>query len=253
MYFLYTINGIRRMEDLTDAALADAGCGHLPAASTLITRGAMDGPDNAPCMLIADGRCPPSRLRYVPAEQTWTKSVSGKFWIGMWNADKPTEASLRRPVRIDGHAVTLDDGGAWMIPCARVFNENTAPSSRLPYVVIGEKDGVTFRMKSRFVAFSENAERMWEQLLTQAGLCEGRSMTFEQEYQLCLAALTINYHVGLDEINVLELLTTANMNQIGPAVVDFAAFRDFMENTVKKKCPMLNSDGSTGCGCGAVE
>ena len=60
------------------------------------TRSATNGPAGA-CVLVTAGEA--GDCLYKPDKQIWTKAITGDFWVGTWNDDRPTEKDLRRPRR----------------------------------------------------------------------------------------------------------------------------------------------------------
>jgi hypothetical protein len=248
MYFLYVLHGVAQV---SQAALDERGLNHLPKADTLITRGMMDGPEQRACLMVADGRCRPADLRYVPAEQTWQTSLNGQFWLGFWNDKKPTARTLRRQAVIEGYTVDLGPSGVWAIPLARKFPAGTA----LPQGLILTAGGLTLREKPEFMDFCQKAERLWRQFMRQMEWIEpdaADDLTTQEEWELAAAALGINYHVGADEINGLGLLDTQTLGQIACKIVDVPALeRTLMERleALKKNSPPTG-ESLSGSACG---
>ncbi len=193
------------------------------------------GPDGANVVIVA--AAPAKEVHCDKDKQRWTKSLSDKgggYWIGYWLDSKPTAAELARDEQIDGHRITLSDGSDWLVPMARCFPTGT----KLPETLILTKEGLASRPIARYAEFSRRAARMWNSILFQIGVFEGEPdeiIDAHDEWQLAAEALGLNYYVGADEINALELLTTANLADIVMAVVDMPTYRKWLAEQVDEK------------------
>jgi hypothetical protein len=248
MHFLYLING-----NLTAAGLAEAGLNHLPPAATLITRTLLDGPQGAGRTLLADGHCPADRLYYRPNEQTWQAAANGTYWIGTWNDAIPNERSLRRNSIIDGHRVSLGDGGQYIIPLARKF----PAGSNLPMAMVLTADGLTLRQKPQFAKFCGRAEKLWRQFCREMGWIApdaDDAMTAEEQFALAVEALGLNYHLGGEECSMLGLIDTASLPEILTRIVDVPTLQQQlaarMEQLKKKDCPCPQDNSSDSAASG---
>ncbi len=88
------------------------------------------GLDQATCSEGPDGKqgrvftwIDPTKVRigYVPDDQTWIPAAqngeleTGRYWVGFWNDDPPTEKDLRRPDHRRGNFIELGNGESWLI------------------------------------------------------------------------------------------------------------------------------------------
>jgi hypothetical protein len=250
MYFLYLIEG-----NLTPATLQAAGLGYLPDADTLTTRGMLDGPAGAGRMMVADGRQSAQRMVYKPDQQIWLKSANGKFWVGTWNDAIPCAGSLRRPSQVAGHTIQLNNCGLFTIPLARKFPAGT----NLPMSMVLTSEGLTLKEKPQFVGFSMRAEKLWRHFCRQVGWLEPDGadvLTVEEQFNLCIEALGINYYLGADEASLLGLIDTAVLDEIAIRIVDVPTLKsqlaDRLESLKKKDCALptasLNGPESSSSG-----
>jgi hypothetical protein len=248
--FLYLLNGNLSREALTKAQLS-----HLPDAATLIQRSLLDGPAGAGRTLFADGRMPAERLYYRPNEQTWQKSANGQFWLGYWNDMIPTAESLKRKSIIAGHPAELGGRGSFIIPLARKFPAGTA----LPMTMVLTAEGLTLKEKPQFVGFSARAEKLWRNILRQMDWLAADAndtLTAQEQFELCVEALGINYHLGADEVSMLGLIDTVSLNDIACLMVDIPGLKQdlpkMLERVKKKDCayPPDSSSGSVLTGSG---
>lgn len=214
-YFLYLIDPVDH--GASQEKLDAIGLGHLPPSGTLITRGMMSGPDHRRCTMIADGRCKPDRMNWRPKEQTWKQAENKKFWIGFWNDRKPTEADLRRESMLDGYDIQLGDGGKWRIPIARLYPAGTCLEQTMIL-----SDGVCkYEVIEKHLQFSRRVEALWDDFQIQAGWKEGDyKLEDPQRYELAAEALKLNYFAGIDEVNMLRLLTTRTIRKALAAILD---------------------------------
>jgi len=234
--FIYAVDNV---DAITDAQLAERGMGHVRGPVRTCT--STIGPGQKRCLLVADGKSD-HKLQFVGAAQRWARSLNDQFWIGLWTDAPPTSASLARSQQTDGHAIDLEDGCRWQIPCARVYGGGT----KLPSVLKMTADGMTATVKPEFVEFCDRAQKLWDFQLSL--IADGRvpdDWSFEDQWTLCAEALTINYHVGTDEINALGLFSSRNLNDIGAAVVDMPTVKDLMEKRLsdEKKKTRPSDDG----------
>jgi hypothetical protein len=239
MYFLYCIDS----GQISAAAMATAGLGHLPPAATLITRGMLDGPDGRACLMVADGRCEPRRLRYAPAEQTWAKSAGGKYWLGFWNDQRPTAASLQRTAAMSGYKVTLGDGDEWIVPVLRQLDGGTGLEQA--YAMTAE--GLTCMPLPQHADLFARAGQLWADYQIQVtGEAGSIALADGQRFALAAEALALHYHLGADEITLLGLLTTVTMSKVLAALIDVPAFEAMLAalaDAEKKNAPAETSGG----------
>ena len=217
--FIYAIGG--KKPDLEGAGLAAFFDGAIVSQ-----RGCMTGPGGRPCTLLSIGT-ESKELYYKPDEQIWNKSLNGKYHIGFYTDRPPQAAELQRPEQIAGHEVTLNDQ-KWRIPLARIFPEGTM----LPQSLLMGPDGkLISKIIPKYAEFSARSEKLWKYVAFLTGLADEQASITEEELWLTAAeALDLNYYVGPDEINAMQLLTTANMRQIFEAVVDMPTILKVMED-----------------------
>ena len=229
MQFIYAIDGCSSISAKTLETAGLKGIIRLPEVS----RGHTAGPGGVGCVLVADKRLGSKNLQFIPAEQTWARSLNDKFWIGFYTDSPPAEAELKRDMQIDGHPVELQPGNKWRIPLARVFPAGT----RLPQSMIMVAGGqVQFEIEPGFIEFSKKAERLWDDFLIQIKWAKGEEkLSKEDAWWLVTEALKLNYHVGADEVNALKLLSTRNFEQVICAIVDVPTLYKFMAEMNEKK------------------
>lgn len=227
---IYAIDALRPGQ-LADDKLAGYGLGHL---KTPATKRRLDGPGpgGVAALLFAGAGTPSKRIHYDPARQRWARSLNGKFWLGHWLDAPPTPTDLQRGQPVAGHDVTLEDGRAWHIPCARIYGGGT----RLPTILRRTADGLAATVRDEYRDFCRRAEALWDvQLALVHDIAPTADWTFADQWDLCTEALAVNYHVGPDEINLLGLFSSRNLNDIGAAVVDMPTVAAYLEE--KKKTP----------------
>lgn len=173
-----------------------------------------------------------SRLSYEPKEQAWQKARNGKYEIGIINADRPTEEQLRRKRQLAGHYVELGDGGKWLVPVARII---TGGSMLPATLILGSNGEVVTKEMPQYAQFSAKAEKLWEDFQIENKLIEGELKTTIAERMLIAAeALAWNYHLGMDEVNMMGLLTTENLSKVLRAIIDVPTLEEVIKETKKK-------------------
>lgn len=230
MNFIYSITDCR---GLSAEVLKDAGLyGTVKDPPKITHRGSEIGPAGKRCILFwAEG--PADKLHFKPAEQVWSESNNGKFHIGYYADDPPTESQLARKDQIAGHRVENSDGQKWLIPTARIFPAGT----RLPEtLLLGPDNKVYTRPIAKYAEFSRRAEVLWNDFKKQLGWAEGeQELSYADEMLLVIEAISFNYHVGADEINALELLNTKNFEKIIHAIVDIPTLNAKLEEMGEQK------------------
>jgi len=205
------------------------------------------GPSGEDCTLIMAGD-EASLLYYKPAEQTWQKGINGKYWVGFYNNDRPTEPALRRTKQLAGHLIELNDGKKWLIPIARI----PACGSALPQaLILGSKGEVFAKELPQYAMFGAKVETLWEDFKVENKLKEGTpQLTITERMQLVIEAIAWNYHAGPDEVNALKLLTTANLNEALEAILDVPTLLEIIEENEKKNLAGISDGSSSSSGDG---
>lgn len=151
------------------------------------------------------------------AVQDWRYRGNG-VWMGWAKGVTPGPADLARKTLIDGHLVTLGDGRGWLIPCARVFPVGT----RLPQTLVMEKGVLQGKSVKEFAEFSKMGGELWDGLFmpSEEDPEQAKGIPFSRAWEIAAAALGVNYRVGHEEINDLELIRTDNIREILGAIID---------------------------------
>lgn len=155
--------------------------------------------------LVVDDR--EKAMVFSPGTQLWAQRLDGRAWTGMWKDSPPTPDELLRDDSMDGHGVLLRDKRRWVIPVARRMPEGTG----LPEVLIYTADGIRHQVAPEFQGLWADACRLWD---------AGGELAVEEMMALAARALAVNYHLGKDELNLLNLVTSANLAAIAGALID---------------------------------
>ena len=226
MDFLYAV----KTDDLADLGLD-------PVIRRPYTcRGSADGPAGQ-CTVLSSGDG--KLTRYAPADQVWTPSINGDYWVGYYQDDRPIAKELERSEMLDGHFVTLDDGGKWLIPVVRCIDGGCG----LPASVSLHKDGqVLTKPLSKYSGLCAAAGALFDDFMAELKKTgEPPKLDTAGRIKLAIDCLAWNYHVSADEINALEILTTQNLSKIFLAILDMPSLES------KKKLP---GDGDLTAGGG---
>ncbi len=214
MNFIYAVNN----QSVLSAAVLESTeldkvldePGKVPTVTSTI------GPGGAACLLL--GKVPASKLRYVPDDQVWMESYNGKYYIGHYLSEPPTEKELARNRQLSGHRVEIEGCGQWLIPIARKFAEGCA----LPVsLALGAKGEIITESLPEYVGFSMRAEKFYFDTLREWGDLDGDvQMDVEARLKLAMEAITFNYQIGIEEIRMLELIRSTNLRAILEAIID---------------------------------
>lgn len=217
-------------------------------------RGVTKGPDEKPgTIIVLEGDHKPA-VRYIPDEQQWQQAPGREWWLGMVKAATPTPADLARAEQHPSHPVRLQDGNEWLIPAVTLWEQHDgAPAwtNALPHQLRMRADGKTEAVPLPCHAWLiEQAERLWRALYAaQDGVA---TIDIDDEWRIAIEVLRMNYHVGPEEVSVLNLLTTANILGIFRAIVDLPGYLEIMtalQEAEAKKVPAGAGDtSSTGSG-----
>lgn len=197
------VRGSTYAEQLGAVGLAD----HVPGAAMVHC----EGPDGGPGQLYAWLGKGLHRHHFDGDLQSWSAAAAdgdrtaGRFWVGTWNDDPPTEADVLRP----GHdawgvPVILGDGRTWLVP----------PVDLIPRSVALFPDGTTgLRVKPKFAALAGDRSRWVARLAGPPSM-----ISLGDAARFVIEAMNLNYrlpltaalHLGLfDEINTKAALMVA--------------------------------------------
>lgn len=221
--------------------------GGLPCA-----RRGCSGPDDATGLLLVPQVAAPPRCRYDPPSQTWRKAPGG-WWLG-WQTDTPPgpdDVIRADAVRIN-HPVELADGNEWLVPVARLVSGDTG----LPQVLDLTEDGTLQPIPDeRYRPILDAAEQLWSRIMDALGQVSdedadedgGIEIDVQADRRLAVDALTINYHLGVEEIGLLRLLGTESANEVIGALVDAPGMRRCLHAMAQKKSETdASSNGDSG-------
>lgn len=225
--FVYYLTGV---QGYTEATLAKWGLDRLVEKANLKSVGTSAGPDGHIGLTLGN-----FWVGHKPEEQTWCDSGKG-YWVGMWNAYRPTPMDLEREQRVSGHAVRLEDGNEWEIPVARYIEAGSPIPSRL---VLGPGGVWKTEPLERFVMFSQVADKV------AGNLYRGEAMTMGEAIEIAVMAIGMNYRIDAAGISMLGLLTrgkdtangveTGNLQEVLGAIVDLPRAVAMAEEAFKKK------------------
>jgi hypothetical protein len=132
---------------------------------------------------------------------------------------------LRRIEQVGGHWVELADGHSWVVPAVRCFPSGTQLPVALALGPAGEE---VVQVLPRHQELYAGAERFWQWRYAAGLAAAGESvevvpMSGEELWGLAREALTVNYRVGLADLEAL--LTPENLVLVLDALVDGPAMR----------------------------
>lgn len=232
----------------------------------IVQRPNQTGPDGRKGVVLggstAEGRKSLSRAVAGEFPVQWRKMDRGAAWIGVFWDDPPTEDELRRPDRVPGEIVVIGDAGSplragWIVPVVRTRTGATA----LPQVERVRGDDVVTETKATYRALEERAVRYWKnirgvQRLNARGVVVPLSGDAEEEreyraelereigdawmsradqHRLALDALAVNYRIGIEEVELLELFTSDALDTVLMAILGDGIAKRFSEELLEEK------------------
>jgi len=218
IYFVPKIQSI----DANKTILNDLGMSQL--GKVALQWGHIDrGPEGAPGVIFKRAEYQ-GKLRYSDCG-TWRKCAGGKYWIGFEERPKPHE--LERSNMISGYRVELSDGEQWVLPVA----------SALPsYWGLDDDDRRVKRMRPEHKTLSEYADRCYSIWESQNGLRQPvPDLTDDEKYQIGVAALSANYHVGPYELDLLQVPNDNDVVLASLTLIDAPNLKIDDADEIKKK------------------
>lgn len=185
---------------------------------------------------------------YYPKKQTWHSAGSPGVFVGYETDNPPNPEDLARPEMIDGHFVRLADGKDWLVPTARIFPQG----SRLPKaLILGPGGELISESLPRYASISRQADRVWaefERSIDGNDPAESeKPLTVQDQFDIAIEALSINYRLSKWEASALRLLTTDNVVKIIQALIDVPTLIEVAKahtEALKKKDLASILDGS---------
>ena len=232
--FIYFLKGKQSAtkKELVDVGLSvyseagEAGCA-FGIKSVRTTKGP-DGNSGVMCAFPPNGRDNAKIDITFNENQIWRDA--GKYMVGYDKNHKPKPKDLERGEVFGGYGLTLGDGNQWVIPVVRRINGDSALPSRLKFdATTGGwiKGDVMPVYKKLFNLTCELFDRI-------KGVAEQSDDDSEEVYlskggELACGALSVNYFVGPQEIDLLGLLTTNNISDILRAAMDWQAVIEYLK------------------------
>lgn len=192
--------------------------------------------------------------KYFPDSQTWhPRPGNESVWIGHPGKVPPRARALARDRQLPGAAVVLPDGERITVPHARRWVEHEERllwSVALPQALRRDDDG---QWVPRDVV--RQYRRIWdlvgeyldarEQAIRAADADDDGSIyfTFEAIDELAIAAITANYRIGPDEIEIMGSYDQRVRDQVIDVLIDEATRAAW----VKKKLAAMTVDGGNSC------
>ncbi|TWU66448.1 hypothetical protein [Crateriforma conspicua] len=193
--------------------------------------------------------------KYIPDRQTWVrrKAVGDQedqgVWIGYAGDRPPHPLQLARPRPLPGREVQLSDGSRILIPHARRWVEH---EERLLWAV-ALPQSLSRDESGQWVPGDVVREyrRLWdmvggyldarEEAIRRADVAEGESVYFQYPRidEMAIAAVSANYRVGPDEMEICGLYDQPTRSAIVDVLLDEAT----REAWVKKKLRGLIAAG----------
>lgn len=180
-------------------------------------------------------------IGYYPATQKWRHipaTGGAGYWVGWDPENLPTPEALERETLISGYLEELGDGGFWECPIIRLVHGGF----NLPDTW-GLQDGkVVARVKKNWQWAWDLSGEIWDQL------CSGSDPVREVAYSWCAKLLSINYRVGLAEVEILDLLGTNEATTILRAAINGPFIEKLREEQKKRSTPETDNQSTSSPG-----
>jgi len=225
---------------LADRGLADvladveaAGLAHHEIAAAA-------GPGGKPGMIVCarpgEGVPLPRRLGYYPDDPhvTWHTLRGGDLYLAIDATSPPGPEDLLRRDPLGGQAVRLGDGREWQVPVIRCPIGGT----QLPQSIGWHDGALGLQVKPAY-------RDLWDRSLAAADFAfVSGTISYEVGAALAVDVLALNYRLGRDELTLLGLLDTLNIEHVLHAMVDYAKVKAFNVERKKKAGSSLSVDAS---------
>jgi len=170
-------------------------------------RGCAIGPGGSPATLIS---LDSENVKYKPDSQSWTKSLDGNYWIGYWSDNLPTPTELAKDVMLRGIDIELGDGNNWHIPTSRMMSGDTT----LPQSIIYTGKSVAYEILPEYLDYFNAGETICDYFTApDSDLDEITALG------IIYKSVMLNYQVGIDEINILQLISSDLMSVMLCAII----------------------------------
>ena len=177
-----------------------------------------------------------SVCRYEPENQEWEQyDDDGDIWVGMYTDErKPKPEELERDPQISGGYIVMGDNNKWHIPKVRAMFGGTA----LPQnIKLGRKGEIITEPLEKYAALSEQVDLMMDDVLNSRNREYVPRLTDQDKLRILYDVVSLNYNVGIIEINMLKLFNSLTVIQTIHMVVDYDSFlklSEMMLNPEKK-------------------
>jgi len=255
LYFLPGHTAKPSAPDLAAAGLAYAFDGPPHA------RHVAHGPDDRPGVVLAQAdQVDLLDVGFWPDRQTWQKHLAAPgAWIGRVAGDPPPgPADLARPQQLQGHLVTMADGGRWLAPVARGLADQEGTLAyyvALPQASTLDETGqwtagdVLPRWGPLWAAALDWWDAKGGATVTDAEDGGARAvLDFSAAHEAAALALGANYRIGPAEASTLGLFTPAAVRQVLDALVDWPTLVRWTEDRKKKDSPPTPAASSAPAG-----
>ena len=225
--------------------LADLG---LDAVIGSVSQGPItSGPGGAGGILLAAAAGPKTPLRYDAAWRWAPDSPAKRYYLGYDPKNRPTPADLLRADAPGGEPVELADGNQWLTPIARFH----AGGTQLP-VRIG-KDAETgernYRVEAAYMGLWDAAGDVFTDNLRALAVWAAKEngqkppadlpepMSGERRIEIAAMALSVNYRLGVSEVETLEMLSDRHVSDVLGVLADIDSWLELGKGALKKNAP----------------
>jgi len=215
--FSYFLPGKSNTMTISLETLAINDLGGVFDSESFSKRDVDPGPDNGMGILVSYN----NHLAYRKETQSWQKIHGVNAWIGFDKANPPKASDLQRDSWIGGYRVPLGNGEEWIAPTARLASglPNLPCSS---HFTKGEWTRGGVRPKHQ--QLWKMAESFWSQVEPELENVETDQdtikLSFSQESEYAVTALSANYRIGNTEASLLGLINDDSTSGILNALVD---------------------------------
>lgn len=198
------------------------------------------GPDGVAGIVIGSNEIPSDRVRFVEADQTWSKRYGYTSLVGTWNDARPTVDELVRESQLAGSDLQLLDG-SWHVPILRAWRDGDQLLEydiKLPRVLqqCAETGAwLVTRVVPQYAQLWDKSVNIAEKLLAQLRGQDSAGLELSDLFDFAVAVLAVNYRVDASVLSHLGVLQPDLAVEIVRHALDWPTLENQLKNALSRR------------------